>query len=830
MTRYYLTRLDIEGFRGINNEGDPLSLKFKPDSVNSLYAQNGIGKTSIHEAIRYAIYGGLPKLDALQRQEHPEAYYINKFHSLQKGTITLEFSSDDNSPKVDITVTRDSNGHRSVTSPTGHRNPSEFLNSLAADFTLIDYTTFSNFINAKPLERGRAFSSLIGLTRFASIRQALERASDTRSLNSDLQITALKTKIDEAEQRISTARLNAYNAYEEVTGTPIQDLEDENLRIDEVTKALSLVEPLKEAFLEKNILNVDIDAVRKAIIDAEGGDKKDQYTKVISEIETLEKCAVVPNSIEETTALLETARNRDSAVETAGILDLRDLYTSAKKIIGAPEWENQNLCPVCEEITEKSLLEHLESRLEIYDEANALSIALKDQLLSGAWFLSAEKLESSPLLSVEENQKHCQTTKSLANQNALSEGRLREAIDAISATENARDSKLTELKEQKTRLESDLPPSLVTLTQKLESGLRFATAIKEINKERQQIKKLTVYQTYREKWRKFISDASDVVGKAERNLSKQRIAQIQVDYQDIFTFLMRGGIDMKPQLVRAENSENVDLNLENFYGENGVSARAVLSESYSNAVAASIFLSAAVTQTGTARFVVLDDITSSFDGGHQFALMELLRTKLQYPANTNGLQFIVLSHDSLLEKYFDRISNESGWYHQKLQGSAPTGKVYANQQDAHRLRTLAHNHLSSGQVDIGAPLVRQYLEFQLSQIISKVKIPVPPDYAIKSDNKTVGNSLDAIKNALNLHHQANVLILDAQQQADFNNRHVPAIISNYVSHYETGVGAPINAHVLLGVLQSVDDLAECFKYSDPQNPSQKKWYKSLTQR
>jgi len=459
-----------------------------------------------------------------------------------------------------------------------------------------------------------------------------------------------------------------------------------------------------------------------------------------------------------------------------------------------------------------------------------LSGALKTQLLSSVWFLSAEKLEASTQLAFTDDTKHCHHIKTLANQNTLSEGRLREAIDAITLFENKRSEKMAEVKALQVRLQSELPPSLVTLTQKLDAGIRFGAAVKELRAAKKELDKLSVHHAWRERWRCFITVASAAVGTAERALSAQRIAQIETDYQAIFTDLMRGGIDMKPQLVRAANSENVDLNLENFYGESGISAREVLSESYRNAVAASIFLAAAATQIGAARFVVLDDITSSFDGGHQFALMELLRTKLQCPANVDGLQFIVLSHDSLLEKYFDRINSEPGWYHQKLQGAAPTGKVYANQQGALRLRTLAHGHLSSGQVDVGAPLVRQYLEFQLSQIISKVKILVPPDYSIKSDNRTVGNALDAIKNALNLNLRANLLVLDGQQQTDFSNRHVPAIIANYVSHYETGSGTPITAHVLLGVLQSIDDLVECFKYDDTQNPPQRRWYRSLSQR
>jgi len=52
MARYFLGCLSIEGFRGINNDGDPLVLKFKSDAVNSVHAPNGVGKSSIFEVTR----------------------------------------------------------------------------------------------------------------------------------------------------------------------------------------------------------------------------------------------------------------------------------------------------------------------------------------------------------------------------------------------------------------------------------------------------------------------------------------------------------------------------------------------------------------------------------------------------------------------------------------------------------------------------------------------------------------------------------------------------------------------------------------------------------
>ena len=57
--------------------------------------------------------------------------------------------------------------------------------------------------------------------------------------------------------------------------------------------------------------------------------------------------------------------------------------------------------------------------------------------------------------------------------------------------------------------------------------------------------------------------------------------------------------------------------------------------------------------------MVLDDVTSSFDAGHQFSLIDTVRTKLRFGAPNGlpgGLQFIILSHDTSLEKYFDRLN------------------------------------------------------------------------------------------------------------------------------------------------------------------------------
>src|SRR5262245_18129580 len=110
MPRYFLAQVSIEGFRGINNDGEPLVIKLKPNAVNSIHAHNGVGKTSIFEAIHFAIFGTVPRLTRLQQAEHPDEYIVNRFHPAGRAQVDLWFEADDGSGTVQITVTRDTAG------------------------------------------------------------------------------------------------------------------------------------------------------------------------------------------------------------------------------------------------------------------------------------------------------------------------------------------------------------------------------------------------------------------------------------------------------------------------------------------------------------------------------------------------------------------------------------------------------------------------------------------------------------------------------------------------------------------------------------------------
>ena len=171
-----------------------------------------------------------------------------------------------------------------------------------------------------------------------------------------------------------------------------------------------------------------------------------------------------------------------------------------------------------------------------------------------------------------------------------------------------------------------------------------------------------------------------------------------------------------------------------------------------------------------------------------------------------------MTHDTLLEKYLDKATQTGTWHHQKLIGRPPNGPVLTEQYNADRIRQRAEEFLNAGQTDAAAPWIRQYLEAVLSRIIRKTGIRVPLDYAMDDNKKMVQNALDAIADEIDLLNRAGKLILEPQQVSDASKTLVPSLVANFCAHYATGAFAGVTAHVLLGVLDDVDKLADCFKY------------------
>jgi hypothetical protein len=312
---------------------------------------------------------------------------------------------------------------------------------------------------------------------------------------------------------------------------------------------------------------------------------------------------------------------------------------------------------------------------------------------------------------------------------------------------------------------------------------------------------------------------------AEAGVSKARLAAVEPVFKEYFKKMSFHGVE--PAVSKKADGEELRIGLARFYGLTNVSPQALLSESFRNAFAISLYLAAASLYGGLPRFVILDDVTSSFDAGHQHFLVELIRTTFARPGKPGGPAGDPAKPRHNAGEAFNKHSNSGAWWHQRLEGS-PQIAVLPQAGAVNKVRDRTLSMLQAGQADSAKEGLRQYLEYRLGDLIGKLRIPVPMDIAFNDDRQVAGDFLKAIEAAVKLHKAADSLVLDAAQEAGLNTNMV-TIVGNFLSHWGTGQTAAFSAPSLLGVMQAIDDYCDCFTF-EPTPGASRVCYKSLSQR
>src|SRR3546814_16401344 len=116
----------------------------------------------------------------------------------------------------------------------------------------------------------------------------MEVACDARTLNTYLEIKVLTPAMGAAQQAAQHAVTAARTSYEQVTGSPFQDIGRLNDYAADVVRALGDVDLLKSHFTGRALGVIDFDQVKAAIKTAEGGEKRRELDQAMQAIAVLE--------------------------------------------------------------------------------------------------------------------------------------------------------------------------------------------------------------------------------------------------------------------------------------------------------------------------------------------------------------------------------------------------------------------------------------------------------------------------------------------------------------------------------------------------------------
>jgi len=809
MARYFLKRISIEGFRGVNNQGDPLVLNLNPTKVVSVFGANGSGKSSIFEALEYAIFGVVNRLDKLQRVEQPEQYYNNKFHK-GPATIVLHFVADDNSSQVSITVQRTEQGQRIVSGTVP--NPEAFLQSIRADTLLINYKTFEDFVLDNPLSRGRQFSRLLGLETISNIRASLNSLCDTRNLRNDLSVGALEAKLQAAIESRNRTITTALNQLSDVVEHGLNsDTFEVKLVADACLRALNQDPVLKPLIAGKTLSTIDYDKCLETLKQA---DRTGDRTR-LAELQIRKGKLVTPIDIQslekKVSTLNEHILQRDQLIKKTKGDTFQALYKATQQLL-EESWPADE-CPLCERPWEHrsglSLREFIVRELSNYQEVHDLETTIQTE------WQALIKDSSIARLSREISELDPQMVESAAPsiERFVAEKPTTASVQAFRemylALEAKRAGLLNAVEQEIKALETSLPKSLVSSIQAITAAKNLTDTLREYVRVNKEVAALQKELALVNKWWEFIKAVAVEFAQAEANLVRETIAQLEHDIRKIYNAIMPGA-PILPKLDRASKSEHLHLMLEQFYDLSNAHAVPLLSESYRNALGLSILLAASCKRPYGGRFLVLDDVTSSFDAGHQFSLFEAIYKHVAFANNPDGLQVVVLSHDGTLRKYFRTVASSGwAWTHHELKGSSPMGKVKPDRIQVDHVRQQIMTYLSQGDVDLARKAVRQYLEATLLEIIEQVHIRVPLNLV---DNMVPKEMLEAIKWEIGLRSKAKELGLDPDKVKDVTDNIIPFLLGNAWAHYFTDSTTSVDSLTVQNAVEHIDRLRDAFRY------------------
>jgi energy-coupling factor transporter ATP-binding protein EcfA2 len=818
---WFLEQISIEGIRGINNAGAPLELKFDPDKVNSVFAPNGAGKSSIFEAVTYALTGAIPKLDCLPAAERGSTYYLNRFHPAGLGRVSLTLRPAGGGASVTATVTRDRNGARTVTTSDG-RNGDTLLAELNREFVLLDAKTFQTFIDEAPRDRGRSFARLLGLGSYSDLRQALQALSNTRAFNNHFEVNGKNGRKELIKGQIMQARNNSRASYLALVGEePAATATNDTLRA-RAHSILHNIPLIQQKCHDKTFDDISPDDCLACVRDAEGGPDRERLGKLLQAETTWNDAIGALPSVELMAELIRLARERDAALEeTKGDLFLR-LYRLTEQITAGDDWHDKNVCPACDRRGDMSVLEHARAKVALYDAVTSASERLAKSSSTVDW----DKLAAAELATKRDGETSLvKGVMTKVTDGTFTEAAAVELNTRVAAVRERAIDALAVTVAEKEELEKRLPPSLVVLTEKIEAARRLQSALKSEEASSAAHSAIVADLVRVERLRDFLANASAAFSVAETNASTRRLAAVEPLCRDYFDNIMFEPV--VPAISKRAGAEDLRISLARFHDLQDVSAQSLLSESYRNAFAISVYLAAAALYGGSPKFLLLDDITSSLDAGHQFHLMEVIRTRFSRPGNANGPQVIILSHDTLLEKYFNTNGSTAGWWHQRIEGT-PRTAILPQSNAVNRVRDATIALLNAGNAQDAAPRIRQYLEYVLEEVIIRCRVPVPMDIALSDDKRMAGHLIGAIDAQVRLHAGANSLILEPAQVQGLNAA-VATITANFLAHWSTGQTQAFAPGALVGVMQAIDNYADCFKF-DPSAGAGRRYYRSLSQR
>jgi len=713
-----IKNIHIKGLRGVKED---LILPLEQRSI-VLYGDNGTGKSSISDAIEWFYYGKIAHLsseeigklgiEALRNFSLPED---------KEGSLELTYSSSglNCSKKIEI-----KKGVLKADSTNKDAQFLEFIKESQKENLILRFNELVKFILSTKTEKLSNLSEIIGFAEVTSTRTVLKKALSDLSRDS---------KVKNFDGAINIQQ-----------GNLLKQL-NQNITSDQhfINAINELISPLKLGKKIEELIDIDdfVTAIKKptdnAIIEQQS------FYSGIRDLASNFKLKIDP--IDEAYRGYETQYNKlSSDIDSLKKIILNDLLGAGEKILREGHY-NDNLCPLCvQPKNSKELIKEIQQRIDDIKKVKAEQKKLTDLktefeatikevlyeingLLKNQYFVDPSNAELKAKLEIVKNalSKYSQELiiDIAADKKIKTSAELKIKPNSLSEVETICNQKYDQLKSQ---IKDDKITDIVVKIELSRSAyLQIGTLKKEkILIEKQKSTLEIIYADFAKKQKEglelFINNFSGIINEYYQFMNPDE--QIT---------------DIKLKTIENED-ELVGLTVCYKYHDCEVSPpHKYFSESHLNCFGLAFFLSSVRAFNKLNKFILMDDVISSFDANHRKRFTDLLVEKF------TDYQIILLTHEKQWFDYVKSAVQNKNWLISEIKWSESKGAHL--EESAGNLRQRIEYKISNNIDDDLGNNIRIYLEHILKDIAFNLKIKVQFQFNDKNEDRMCHELLSELK-------------------------------------------------------------------------------------
>ncbi|ENA1795328.1 hypothetical protein ABF176_002169 [Flavobacterium psychrophilum] len=714
-----IKNIKIKGIRGAK---DTLDLNLNGKSI-LLYGDNGSGKSSISDAIEWFF---------TDKVSHLSSSEIELKDALRNATIP-----DTESSEVSISFTKTNlDCSKTLSLKKGKLTPeilntteefSNYISNSNSENILLRYQYLTNFIDNTKGEKLKYLSDIIGFAEVTKKKEVLQKShnsvkAEIKSQNFETQISSNKQiLIDKLGASISQEKQLFDTINEKIkslnTGITINSIADIDKLLEHIKKPVNNNLTIELKFLDdtKNALNILFSEID--LIDGE-------YVKYFEEFN------IIANDV-------------DAIIK----IYLGDLLNAANTVFKKKIHTDES-CPLClQPKNSNDLQEEIKVRIKEIEEYSKKKVPF-DKAKKMVTEIVAERIKrlENVLLNTEINKAENDTIKKAVISLKTKIFEYQKAIDVkVTSGDKPLSAELYKLKEEDFSILISIKERIVKIEDFLKNDT-ITVLYSNILASKEaflNIQKLDKQKVVLENQRKTLELIYNEFVKKQKEALEDFINSFSERINEFYQYMNPGEPFQEIKIVTiGEDDELNGITIEYKYNGNWVSPpQKYFSESHLNCFGLSFFLASVEAFNNENKFIILDDVISSFDSTHRKSFADLLFEKF------SDYQIILLTHEiEWFTNIVSPLAKKNGWLTNIIRWTEVKGTHIDSEPKT--LKDLVETSLADGITEnLGNP-IRTYLEHFLKDVCLNLDVKVSYKPNVVNEKRMADELINELKSRI----------------------------------------------------------------------------------